>query len=129
MFHRSCREVKLPHSPRPYNHTLDGLEHLKLSVHFSTCPYDSLTLMTFYSTVTLLAKFLGISTFNPFFTATWYANICIGMTLSNGTRQFNVFGTSTTCSEIFLTSSSPSVTTANMRPLRLCTSCMLEIIL
>lgn len=44
MFHRSCREVKLPHSPRPYNHTLDGLEHLKLSVHFSTCPYDSISI-------------------------------------------------------------------------------------
>ena len=58
--------------------------------------------MLTYSTVTLLAKFLSISTFNPFFTATWYANICIGMTLSKGTRQFNVFGTSTTCSEIFV---------------------------
>lgn len=51
------------------------------------------------------------------------------MTESIGVRQSMVWGISMVASHIFFACSSPSVVTANMRPLRERTSCMLEMVL
>ena len=49
-------------------------------------------LCAFYSTVTLFARFRGLSTSRPFSTVVWYARSCNGMTVTDGERFFNVSG-------------------------------------
>jgi hypothetical protein len=49
-----------------------------------------------YSTVTLFARFLGLSTLHPRKTAAWYASSCNGTTLKSGCKHSGASGMYTT---------------------------------